>query len=179
MTAPHQTSPLLVVAMGVSATGKTAVGTELADRLGMAFIEGDSHHPPANIEKMEAGTPLTDEDRQPWLEALADVLREAERTGEDTVLTCSALRRAYRDTLRSAVHDADVFFLHLHAPFEVLEERMSHRTKHFMPTSLLQSQFDTLEPLEEDETGAIVDVSPPLEQVVSAAEILVQKLRGG
>ncbi|HET6697670.1 MAG TPA: gluconokinase [Nocardioidaceae bacterium] len=179
MTALHETSPLLVVAMGVSATGKTAVGTELADRLGMAFVEGDSHHPAANIEKMEAGTPLTDEDRQPWLEILAELLAEAETAGQDTVLTCSALRRVYRDTLRSAVRDADVFFLHLHAPFEVLEERMSQRTKHFMPTSLLQSQFDTLEPLEEDETGAVVDVSPPLDQVVATAEKLVQEHRGG
>ena len=171
---PNRSRPVLIVAMGVSATGKTAVGTELADQLGYDFVEGDSHHPPSNIEKMEAGTPLTDEDRMPWLETLAQLLAKADAGGRSTVLTCSALRRSYRDILRSAVPDGAVFFLHLHAPFEVLQERMGQRTKHFMPTSLLQSQFDTLEPLESDEVGATVDVTPPLDEVVATAKNLVR-----
>lgn len=171
---PTRSRPMLIVAMGVSATGKTVVGTELAEQLGYDFVEGDSHHPQSNIEKMESGIPLTDEDRMPWLETLAQLLAKADAEGRSTVLTCSALRRSYRDILRSAVPDGAVFFLHLHAPFAVLEDRMAQRTKHFMPTSLLQSQFDTLEPLEADETGAVVDVSPPLAEVVATAKNLVR-----
>ena len=166
--------PVLVVAMGVSATGKTAVAERLADKLGLDFIEGDSLHPEANIEKMSAGIPLTDEDRWPWLRAIAEVIAEHRRQGRSLVVTCSALRRSYRDVLRSAAPGDDPFFLHLHAPFDVLEKRMAHRTKHFMPTSLLQSQFDTLEPLQDDEVGAAVDVSPPLEEVVDEAVATVR-----
>lgn len=179
MTHPEPGHPVLVVAMGVSATGKTAVGTELAARLGYHFVEGDSHHPVANIEKMESGVPLTDEDRLPWLKALGGLLARADAEHRSTVLTCSALRRSYRDILRDAVPEGEVFFLHLHAPFAVLEKRMAERTKHFMPTSLLQSQFDTLEPLEDDEVGALVDVSPPLEQVVDHAAASVHARYGG
>jgi gluconokinase len=162
-------APVHAVAMGVSATGKTAVGSEVAARLGYEFIEGDDLHPQSNIEKMEAGIPLTDEDRWPWLRLCADAIARCQADGRSTMLTCSALRRAYRDVLRTAV-DTETFFVHLHAPFEVLEERMGQRTKHFMPTSLLQSQFETLEPLEPDEAGVCVDVSPPLDVVVSEAE---------
>src|SRR6185437_9615162 len=118
--------------------------------------------PEANIEKMSSGIPLTDEDRWPWLRAIAEMIAEHRKQGCSMVVTCSALRRSYRDVLRSAEPGDDPFFLFLHAPFEVLEKRMAHRTKHFMPTSLLQSQFDTLEPLADDEVGAAVDVSPPL-----------------
>ena len=105
---------------------------------------------------MTDGIPLTDDDRWPWLQAIADAGRRPDHEGTSTVVTCSALKRAYRDVLRDA---APTFFVHLEAPFEVLQERMSHRTKHFMPTSLLRSQFDTLEPLEDDEAGAAVDVT--------------------
>jgi gluconokinase len=157
---------LHIVVMGVSATGKTTVGEGLAEELGCEFIEGDELHPSANIAKMSAGIPLTDEDRWPWLQAIADLVAVREHEGTSTVVTCSALKRAYRDVLRDA---APTFFVHLEAPFEVLQERMSHRTKHFMPTTLLRSQFDTLEPLEDDEAGAAVDVSPPLDEVVEEA----------
>ncbi len=152
-----------VVVMGVSATGKTRVARGLADELGCEYIEGDSLHPQANIEKMEHGIPLTDDDRWPWLRAIADRVAAADRAGTSTVVTCSALKRSYRDVLREA---APLFFVELEAPFDVLEERMSHRTKHFMPTSLLRSQFDALEPLEDDEAGAVVDVTPPLDEVI-------------
>lgn len=160
-TCPH------VVVMGVSGTGKTTVGELLAQRLGRRFIEGDALHPPANIAKMSAGHPLDDEDRRPWLEALSDLLAQSDREGRPTVLTCSALRRRYRDLLRAGLStDAEPFFVHLHAHAEVLQARMETR-KHFMPGSLLRSQFDTLEPLADDESGAMFDVTAPVEDVVA------------
>lgn len=159
-----------VIVMGVTAVGKTSVADGLVEALGWDFMEGDDLHPQANIDKMSAGTPLTDEDRWPWLHAIAARIREEDEAGKSTITTCSALRRVYRDILREAVaRDHAVYFLHLHAPFEVLKQRMAHRTRHFMPTSLLQSQFDTLEPLESDEAGIMIDVSPPQEAVVAAS----------
>jgi gluconokinase len=155
-----------VVVMGVSATGKTTIGQGLAEELGCEFVEGDSLHPRHNIEKMESGVPLTDEDRWPWLQAIAELVAVRDHEGVSTVVTCSALKRSYRNLLADA---APTFFVHLHAPFEVLEQRMAHRTKHFMPTSLLRSQFDTLEPLGDDEPGAVVDVTPPVDEVVEEA----------
>ena len=155
-----------VVVMGVSGTGKTSVGEELAEELGCEFIEGDSLHPRRNIEKMERGIPLTDEDRWPWLQAIAELVAVRDLEGTSTVVTCSALKRKYRDILRDA---APTFFVHLDAPFEVLEARMQQRTKHFMPASLLRSQVDTLEPLDDDEAGEVVDVSPALDVVVEEA----------
>jgi gluconokinase len=160
--------PLHVVAMGVSGTGKSTVAALLAERLGLDYIEGDSHHPQANIDKMSSGVPLTDEDRRPWLETLAHLVRERHEQGRSTVLTCSALRRRYRDILRSGAPDGDLFFVHLDAPFEVLDERMKAR-EHFMPPSLLRSQIETLEPLEADERGVRVDVSLPVDTVVDEA----------
>lgn len=157
-----------VVVMGVSGTGKSTVGARLAGHLGVHLVEGDSHHPRANIEKMSAGIPLTDEDRMPWLRELAAVMAERHAAGVPTVLTCSALKRAYRDVLRSAVPGHEVFFVHLHADAAVLEERMQAR-EHFMPASLLRSQLDTLEPLEPDEAGVVVDVAAPLDRVVAEA----------
>lgn len=158
--------------MGVSATGKSTVAVALADRLGLEFVEGDDLHPQANIEKMSAGKPLNDEDRLPWLQAIADVIAAKDAAGVSTVVTCSALRRSYRDILRSG--GCNVFFVHLHADFDVLLERMGTRSKHFMPASLLESQFDTLEQLEPDEAGGLVDVRPPLEEVV---DTVVQAVR--
>ena len=159
-------TPMHLVVMGVSATGKTTIAAQLADELGCEFIEGDELHPRRNIEKMESGVPLTDEDRWPWLQAIAEMVAVKDHEGTSTVVTCSALKRSYRDVLRDA---APTFFVHLHAPFEVLEERMQHRTKHFMPTKLLHSQFDTLEELGDDESGAVVDVTPPVDEVVEEA----------
>jgi gluconokinase len=155
-----------VVVMGVSATGKTTVAVQLADELGCEFIEGDDLHPRQNIDKMTKGVPLTDEDRWPWLQAIAEMVAVKDFEGTSTVVTCSALKRSYRAVLSDA---APTFFVHLDAPFQVLQERMQHRTKHFMPTTLLESQFATLEPLGEDETGTVVDVSPPIDEVVEEA----------
>jgi gluconokinase len=154
--------------MGVSGTGKTTVATALAEALGWTFIEGDDLHPPANIAKMSAGVPLDDDDRRPWLQAVASLQAFHHAEGISTVLTCSALKRAYRDVLREGVPVGTVSFVHLAAPFEVLRARMESR-EHFMPASLLQSQLDTLEPLGPDEQGTVVDVSPPLDDVVRAA----------
>ena len=155
--------------MGVSGTGKTTVAVAVAERLGWRFVEGDERHPPANIEKMSAGIPLDDADRQPWLEELGAELASHHREGASSVLTCSALKRRYRDVLRSGVATGSVYFVHLDASFEVLRERMETR-EHFMPASLLQSQLDTLERLGADESGQVFDVSQPVEQVV--AEVL-------
>ncbi|MFL6135528.1 MAG: gluconokinase [Nocardioidaceae bacterium] len=158
--------PMHIVVMGVSATGKTTVAEELAKELDCEFVEGDSLHPRQNIEKMEHGIPLTDEDRLPWLQAIAELVAVKDHDGTSTVVTCSALKRSYRDLLRDA---APTFFVHLHAPFEVLEQRMKLRTRHFMPTSMLRSQFDTLEDLGDDEEGEVVDVTPSVEEVVEEA----------
>ena len=160
---------MVVVVMGVSGTGKSSVATRLAERLDLGFVEGDEHHPEGNIAKMREGIALSDEDRWPWLEALADVARRRFEEGHSLVLTCSALRRSYRDVLRSGVPDGRMFFVHLHADLAVLTARMEQRTKHFMPTSLLASQLETLEPLEDDELGAVIDVAPPIDVVADAA----------
>lgn len=156
-----------VVVMGVAGTGKSAVGQRLAEHLGVELVEGDAFHPRRNIEKMSSGEPLTDEDRRPWLEGLAAVLAERQANGTPTVLACSALRRGYRDILRGTLPSGSVFFIHLHADVDVLERRMRARTAHFMPPALLRSQLDTLEPLESDEDGVLVDVGVPLDEVVA------------
>lgn len=162
--------PNLVV-MGVSATGKSAVAAELAAAFGLRFVEGDDHHPEANIAKMSAGTPLDDDDRWPWLRELAGLLAQ----DGPTVMTCSALKRSYRDVLREGVPEPGVLFVHLDGTREVLLPRMTRRERHFMPTSLLDSQLDTLEPLGADEWGVVVDVAPPLEEVVADAERAVRE----
>ncbi len=156
--------------MGVSGTGKSVIGQALAERFGFTFIEGDAFHPAANIEKMSAGTPLDDDDRRPWLELLADKLAAAEAAGTGSVLACSALKRDYRDILRRGASDA--YFLHLDLPFDVLRERMEKR-EHFMPASLLQSQFDTLERLDADERGHVLDFDAPIPEVIDAAATAV------
>lgn len=157
--------------MGVAGTGKTAVAEPLSERFGWEFAEGDDFHPDTNVEKMRAGQALDDDDRRPWLEALRDWTAQRHREGRDTVLTCSALKRAYRDLLREA--DPAIFFVHLHGDREVILERMRAR-QHFMPESLLKSQFDTLEMLGPDENGVLIDVAAPVEEVVARAHAEIQ-----
>lgn len=150
-----------LVVMGVSGSGKTTIAGLLAERLGHDLAEADEFHPPANIEKMSAGTPLTDADRAPWLEAIREWLDRESDAGRAAVVTCSALKRAYRDELRRA--RGSVRFVHLTGSADLLEERMANRSGHFMPTTLLPSQLATLEPLASDEEGITLDVaaSPP------------------
>jgi gluconokinase len=154
--------------MGVSGTGKTTVGEELAHRMGVTFIEGDSLHPGHNIAKMSAGQPLDDDDRRPWLQTLNALVTFHHAEGISAVLTCSALRRGYRDILREGLPPGSLYFVHLAAPQAVLRSRMESRD-HFMPASLLQSQLDTLEPLERDEAGVVLDVTGDVDSVVDAA----------
>lgn len=146
-----------LVVMGVSGCGKTTVAEEMAAVLGWPFDEGDQFHPPANIAKMSAHIPLTDEDRWPWLRALADRIAAHERAGHSSILSCSALRRSYRNILRSGA--PRVRFVHLHGDRAVLAARLGARTDHFFPSDLLDSQFATLEPLGPDEDGIVVDVA--------------------
>src|ERR1700712_1211127 len=143
-----------VVVMGVTGSGKTTVATELARRLGWDFTEGDDHHPPANVEKMRAGHPLDDADRLPWLRELARWIGTHEDAGRSCVLTCSALKRSYRELLREG--HPSVWFAHVSAPEALITDRVSHRPGHYMPPSLVPSQFAPLEPLGPDEPGRAV-----------------------
>ena len=146
--------------MGVAGSGKTTVGKALAERLGWRFIEGDDRHPPENRRKMADGVPLTDDDRRPWLETLAGLLRDAESKKDDVVLACSALKDSYRKMLR--VHEG-VSFVLLDAPSHVLIERIRKRKGHFFPTALLGSQ---LAALERPADATVVDASKPVADVV-------------
>ena len=150
--------------MGVSGCGKTSVGERLAAELGWPFDEGDRYHPAPNVAKMSAHIPLQDADRWPWLEALARLIAGHERTGESSVLACSSLKRAYRDLLRTGA--PRVRFLHLHGDKAVLAARLAGRKGHFFPADLLDSQYATLEPLQPDEDGVVVDVALPVEAQV-------------
>jgi gluconokinase len=153
--------------MGVSGVGKTSVAGALVARTGWAFLEGDDLHPEANRAKMAAGRPLDDDDRWPWLRRIADWIGVRETESEGCVVTCSALRRAYRDLLRDG--HPSVRFLHLEATQEVLGERVAHRHHESMPPSLLRSQLDTLEPLEPDEPGVRVPTHGDPEAVAARA----------
>jgi gluconokinase len=157
-TVPH------VVVMGVAGSGKTTVARLLAERIGVEYAEADQFHSEANIAKMSAGTPLTDDDRAPWLAAIRDWLSTETDAGRTAVVTCSALKRSYRDVLREA--RGRVWFLHLHGSEDLLAERITGRSGHFMPTSLLPSQLATLEPLDDDEDGLTADVAAPPEEIV-------------
>ncbi|MFJ2763793.1 gluconokinase [Streptomyces prasinus] len=167
-------TPHVVVVMGVAGTGKTTIGPLLAARYGVPYAEGDDFHPPANIAKMSAGTPLDDEDRWPWLDAIGEWAHG--RAGLGGVVSSSALKRSYRDRLRAAA--PDVVFVHLTGDRALVEDRMSHREGHFMPTALLDSQFATLQPLETDETGVAVEVSGSPEEITEQAVAALADLSG-
>lgn len=162
-TTPRE-RPTAVVVMGVAGCGKTTIAKLLAARLRWAQAEADDFHPADNVAKMAAGIPLTDADRQPWLESLRDWITEQD---QNVVITCSALRRGYRDILRGAT--ARVRFIHLHGSPEVLAARIGGRTDHFMPASLLESQLAILEPLEPDEDGVLIDVGSSPDEIVATA----------
>ncbi|MET9795012.1 gluconokinase [Nocardiopsis alba] len=161
------------VFMGVSGSGKTSVAERVANRLDLPFAEADAFHPPANIRKMAAGDPLTDEDRRPWLRELADWIGAHEVLGESTVMACSALKRDYRDVLRTGAPGVE--FLHMHGPDEVIRARIAARKGHFMPPALLRSQLEALQRLDPDEAGREFDVRADLDPL---AEEALEYVRG-
>ncbi|MEO5745252.1 MAG: gluconokinase [Terracoccus sp.] len=152
--APSRPPIDVVIVMGVSGSGKTTVAKGISTVMGWEFAEGDAFHSETNVEKMRSGHPLTDDDRWPWLESIGEWISGKESVGESAVVTCSALRRVYRDLLRR--DRPHVRFLHVEAPSEVIRDRMEHRPGHYMPPSLLSSQIATLEPLENDEPGVSI-----------------------
>ncbi len=153
-----------LVVMGVSAAGKSTVAAAVAERVGGVFLDADDFHPATNQAKMAAGIPLPDEDRLPWLIQLGEEIARRTARGEQVVMACSALRRSYRDLLREGADD--LFFAHLDGSRELLAERIGARRDHFMPSSLLDSQITTLEPLQSDEDGVVVDISGAPDAIV-------------
>jgi len=152
------------VIMGVSGSGKSSVGLHLATALQVPFIEGDTFHSYANVAKMSAGVPLTDADRADWLHALHGEIHDARQRDSGLVLSCSSLKRRYRDLLRGA--DPELRFAHLSGPRETIAARMAGRADHYMPGSLLDSQLAALEPLQADEAGIVLDIGQPPAQLV-------------
>ena len=157
----------LYVIMGVSGSGKTTIGAPFARALDVEFVEGDDLHPPDNVRRMAAGIPLTDDDRHGWLVAIAERLRQAERGGTGLVVSCSALKRRYRNLLRSR-GAAGVRFVYLAGPKALLAERMAGRRGHFMPPTLLDSQLAILEAPTPDEDAWVCDISESPEVIVTA-----------
>jgi gluconokinase len=166
-TLPAIEKPLIVV-MGVAGSGKTTVASGLAEKLGVPFVEGDSLHPIANVKKMAAGIPLSDEDRWPWLRAIGERMEVERLTGHGVVVSCSALKHAYRDCLRRHVH-GKVYFILLDGSRELITDRMKKRKGHFMPAALLDSQFATLEKPTADEHAVILDISHPVPTLLAEA----------
>jgi gluconokinase len=161
----HEQRKTVVVVMGVSGSGKSTVGRMLADRLGWSFAEADDFHPADNVAKMTSGVPLADEDRWPWLQL---ILEWIDAHPSSAIVTCSALRRSYRDVLRTS--SADMRFLHLDGTVEELSSRLMARTDHFMSAAMLQSQLATLERLEDDEDDStVVPITGSAQQVTDAA----------
>jgi gluconokinase len=158
---------VIVIVFGVSGAGKTTIGKLLARGLGWRFIEADDFHPAANIEKMRSGRPLTDEDRWPWLDQLREETKRLIAAGENAVLDCSALKRAYRDCLR--VSD-EVKFVFLRGDFALVQKQLRSRPAHFMNPALLQSQFDDLEEPQADENVLTIELGRTPEQIVNEIE---------
>jgi gluconokinase len=152
--------------MGVAGAGKSTIGAALAPALGVPFVEGDEFHPPENVERMSRGIALTDDDRAAWLRSLAARLREAREAGTGLVMTCSALKRSYRDVLRAAA--PEVQFIFLRGPRALIAERLSSRRGHFMPAALLDSQLATLEEPSPDEGVWVCEAEEPAADIVAA-----------
>ena len=159
--------------MGVSGCGKSSVGRGIARTLGLHFVEGDELHPPANVERMAAGIALTDADRHGWLQEVANQLANPTAQAGGVVVSCSALKRAYRDLLRART--PELRFVYLHGAPELLAERMAGRTGHYMPPSLLRSQLDTLEAPGDDERPLRFDIAQPVDTIVAEASRQLQR----
>ncbi|HTT60157.1 MAG TPA: gluconokinase [Acidimicrobiales bacterium] len=160
--------PRCVIVMGVSGSGKSTVARRMAEAWGDHYVESDDLHSTGDIEKMSAGIPLDDEDRRPWLHAIGELLRADAQQGRSSVTACSALKRSYRDILRSYVPTA--FFVELDGPIDLIRSRLMNRHHAFMAPSLLESQFAALEPLQDDERGIRVDAELPVETIMMRAE---------
>ena len=155
-----------LIVMGVASSGKSTIAKKLAERLGWAFEDGDDFHPKANVAKMSAGQPLTDEDRWPWLQSIADEIDKVSGNGGHVIVACSALKRAYRDVL---VHGrSDIGIVYLDGGQQLIAARMAARKNHFMPPGLLDSQFKTLEPPAPDERPISVSIDAPVDTIVDA-----------
>ena len=174
MSSSEGVPPQVLVVMGVAGSGKTTIAVPLARRLGWSFMEGDDLHPPANVAKMHSGRPLNDEDRWPWLDAVAGWIDARLAAHEPGIITCSALKRSYRDRIIGARKGVRLIFLH--ADRALLAERLARRTGHFMPPSLLDSQIATLEPPTADERPISVDLGPAPDVIV---EEIIAALRRG
>ena len=157
-------APCALIVMGVSGSGKSTIAAALAQRLGWRFEDGDSFHPAANVAKMSAGHPLTDEDRWPWLNAIADEIGRVCEAGEHVIIACSALKHSYRDVLLRG--RGDVRFVFLKGTQELIADRLAQRKGHFMPPGLLTSQFKTLEPPEAGEHVITVSIDETVEMIV-------------
>jgi len=162
---------VVVIILGVSGAGKTTLGKLLARELGWVFYEADDFHSPANVEKMHAGIPLTDEDRRPWLESLRDLVKRSLAAGENAILACSALKKTYRDCLQVGT---DVRFVYLRGGYELIANQLSHRRGHFMNPALLQSQFADLEEPQPAEDAIVIELGRSPDKVV---EEIKSKLR--
>jgi gluconokinase len=162
--APGSRRPVILVVMGVAGCGKSTVAALLAGRLGWAFEEGDALHPQANVEKMAAGHPLTDDDRRPWLARVSAWIDERVDAGQNGIITCSALKRAYRDALDH--RGTGVVFVYLAGDRDTIAARLAARQGHFMPTALLNSQFADLEEPGPDESAIRVDIGPDPPEIV-------------
>jgi gluconokinase len=156
----------LYVVMGVSGSGKSVIGSTFARALGVDFVEGDGYHSAANVDRMSSGVPLTDDDRAQWLRSLAVRIREAKESGTGLVVSCSALKRSYRDILRAAA--SELRFVFLHGPRALLAERLASRRGHYMPPSLLESQLATLEDPSPDEQAWACDIRESPDDIVAA-----------
>jgi gluconokinase len=167
-------SPCVLVVMGVSGSGKSTIASMLAHRLGWVYEDGDWFHPKSNVEKMHHGEPLTDEDRWPWLHAIAHWIDDTLKAGNHGIVACSALKRAYRDILVGGHRDVRIVFLK--GDRELIARRIAARDDHFMPASLLDSQFDALEEPGVDERPIVVSIAPHPREIVDA---IVQKLDSG
>jgi gluconokinase len=168
-------TPCALIVMGVSGSGKSTVGEALARRLGFRFEDGDSFHPASNVAKMHAGIPLTDDDRWPWLKAIADEIDRSCQAGEPAVIACSALKRAYRDVL---VHGrGDIRIVYLKGDQSLIARRLALRKDHFMPPGLLTSQFQTLEPPTDDEGVVAVSIDAPVDAIADEIVYHLQPLQ--
>ncbi|KRB49776.1 gluconokinase [Rhizobium sp. Root708] len=167
--------PHAIIVMGVSGSGKTSIAEKLAELLGIGFVEGDRLHPASNVEKMSKGIPLTDDDRMPWLDLIGDAMKASIGNGRGIVVSCSALKRIYRDRLRNAV-GGNLYFVYLSGSGELLTRRMGERKGHFMPLSLLESQLATLEVPTGEARVVTVDIDDTIDGIVATALRDLRKL---